>query len=567
MFECYAEFLGSIMRTFALFLGLLLPLGALPAGPFAGGLVVAQERRAAEIGRDVLKAGGTAVDAAVATAFALAVTHPVAGNLGGGGFMVVRDQDGKACTYDFREKAPVASHPEMFTQAGRYDEKRHHDSHVSVGVPGTVAGLYRAWQERGHLPWKRLVEPALRLSRDGITVSQALSDSLKEFEKELKPHPGTRKAFFKPDGRPYERGERLRQPELARTLGRIATLGADGFYRGTTARLLVAEMQRGGGLITQSDLASYRPRIREVLRGSYRGFELLAPPPPSSGGVGLIELLNLLEPYDLRASGRASTATAHLMTEAMRRAFADRARWLGDPDFVKDMPLERLASKGYAVELGKTIRKERASVSTPGSFEWSKESSETTHISVVDHHRNAVSMTYTLEDHYGSKIVVPGAGFLLNNEMGDFNAMPGLTDATGKIGTSPNLALPGKRMLSSMSPAILVKDGQLFMVTGSPGGRTIINTVLQTILNVVDFGLDAQAAVDARRFHHQWLPDQILMEPGALSLEVQKALEAKGHHLAFHKDRQGVAQVILVRKEGLEGGADPRWPESTAAGY
>lgn len=553
------------MRTLALLLVFLLPLGAQGTSPT--GLVVAQEKRAAEIGRDVLKAGGSAVDAAVATAIALAVTHPVAGNIGGGGFMVVRDADGKACTYDFRETAPAAAHPEMFIKDGIYDSALHHESHVSVGIPGTVAGLYRAWKERGRLPWKRLVAPAVRMAQEGVVVSPALAASLKEFGKALKAHPGSRKAFFKPDGRAYEAGERLRQADLANTLRRIGNQGPAGFYGGKTARLLVAEMRRSGGLITLADLASYQPRVREVLRGTYRGFEVLAPPPPSSGGVALIEMLNLLEPHDLAAMGQGSMPTAHLLAEVMRRAFADRARWLGDPEFVKDMPLERLTSKGYAAELGKTIRPDRASVSSATSFEWPRESSETTHLSVVDGDRNAVSLTYTLEDHYGSKIVVPGAGFLLNNEMGDFNAGPGLTDATGKIGTSPNLARPGQRMLSSMSPAILVKAGKVFMVTGSPGGRTIINTVLHTILNVVDFGMKAQPAVDARRFHHQWLPDRILMEPGVLAPEVQTALKAKGHRVEHRNDRQGVAQIILVRPDGLEGGADARWPESSAAGY
>ena len=545
-------------RTFLLLLALLaVPL---QGGAPLRGMVVAQERLAAEAGAQVLREGGTAVDAAVATAFALAVTHPIAGNLGGGGFLLVRGAGGEAEFLDFRERAPQAAHAAMFLKDGRYDPDLHHDSLRSVGVPGTVAGLHLAWQRHGRLPWGRLVRPAVELARNGIRVTPDLARSLEEFLPEFRNHPPTL-AQFSWNGRPFGPGDLLRQPELARTLARIASVGPREVYRGRTARLLVAEMRRHGGLITAQDLRNYRPRVREPLRGSYRGLELLTAPPPSGGGLVLLEVLNILEGRDPKAMGQGELL--HLEAEAMRRAFADRARWIGDPDFVKDMPLGRLLSKGYAADLARGIRADRASVSDPARFEWPAESPETTHLSVLDRAGGAVSLTYTLEDNYGVKRIVPGAGFLLNNEMGDFNAGPDLTDRRGRIGTKPNLAAPGKRMLSSMAPTILVQAGKVFLVTGSPGGRTIPNTVLQTILGVVDFGLDAQAAVDAPRVHHQWLPDRILLEQGALAPEVRADLERRGHLVLerplkgeHERPFQGSAQVILVKDGQATGGAD-----------
>jgi len=530
----------------------LLPLSALPPG----GMVVAQERQAAEAGAQVLREGGTAVDAAVATAFALAVTHPIAGNLGGGGFLLSRGEDGRAEFLDFRERAPAAAHARMFLVDGRYDSRVHHDSLVSVGVPGTVAGLHQAWTRHGRLPWRRLVEPAVRMARGGIVVTPTLAASLAEFRAEFAKHPPTL-AQFSRGGQPLAAGDRLRQPDLARTLGRIAAAGPRGFYQGHTARLLTAEMARHGGLITARDLSDYRPVLRAPLRGTYRGLEVLTAAPPSGGGVVLLQVLNILEAQDLRALGAGSATGVHWQAEAMRRAFADRARWIGDPDQVPAIPVERLVSKDYAAGLRRTIRPDRASVSDPERFEWPAESSETTHISVLDRQGRAVSLTYTLEDNYGVKRIVPGAGFLLNNEMGDFNAGPGLTDRSGLIGTEPNLAAPGKRMLSSMTPTILVREGQVVLVTGSPGGRTIPNTVLQTILGAVDFGLDAQAAVDAPRLHHQWLPDRLQAEPGALAPAARADLERRGHRVV-DRASQGSAQVILVRNGRAQGGADRR---------
>jgi gamma-glutamyltranspeptidase / glutathione hydrolase len=531
------------------------------------GMVVSQHQIASEVGASVLRSGGGAVDAAVATAFALAVVHPTAGNIGGGGFLLYRPIAGETVAYDFREQAPAAASPTMFLDAnGRYSNERHHEGHLSVGVPGTVAGLYLAWKEHGRLPWRQLVQPAVRLARNGFPISDGLARSLAGVLPDMKRYPASVQQFSR-NGVPYEAGDVLAQVDLARTLERIAKRGPDGFYAGETAELIEKEMKTNGGLITREDLQTYRPKRHSPLRGGYRGYEVIAMPPVSSGGTALIQMLNVLEGYDLRESGALSARTIHLVTEAMRRAFADRARYLGDPDFNPSMPIERLISKDYAAELRRTIRLDRASASSPASFEWPAESDETTHLSVVDAERNAVSLTYTLEAGYGSRIVVPGAGFLLNNEMGDFNAGPGLTDASGLIGTEPNLAQPRKRMLSSMTPTILVKDGRPFLVIGSPGGRTIINTVLETILNVVDFGMNVQEAIDAPRFHHQWLPDEIRYERIGFSPDSLRALQAMGHAVR-DVSLQGVAQGIVVDPGSglLEGGFDRRSPDSGAAG-
>ena len=532
------------------------------------GMVASQNFVASQVGVEVLWDGGNAVDAAVATAFALAVTHPSAGNIGGGGFLIYRPPTGTPVAYDFRETAPAGSSPTMFLKDGLYDEDRHHNSHLSVGVPGTVAGLHMAWKAHGKLPWRRLVAPAVTLARDGIMVTDGLARSLKEVLPEMKKYPAA-VAQFSRSGVAYEMGDVLKQPDLARTLERIGDRGPAGFYEGETAALIEKEMKAGGGLITRADLAAYRAIRREPLRGTYRGYDVFSMPAPSSGGTALIEMLNVLEGYDLKQTGFGGAATVHLVAETMRRAFADRARYLGDPAFNPGLAatVERLVSKEYAQELRRTIRPDRASVSSPSSFTWPAEGSQTTHLSVVDDARGAVSLTYTLEDSYGSKIVVPGGGFLLNNEMGDFNAGPGLTDDKGLIGTDPNLAAPGKRMLSSMTPTILAREGQVFLVVGCLGARTIINTVLLTVLNVVDFGMNVQQAIDAPRFHHQWLPDRIQHERFGLSPDTMELLRAKGHELR-EVEAQGVAEAILynTRENLLEGGTDRRAPDGAAIG-
>jgi len=530
------------------------------------GMVVSQHFIASQVGAEVLWDGGNAVDAAVATAFALAVTHPTGGNLGGGGFLLYRPASAEPVAYDFREVAPAGSTPTMWLKDGAHDPIRHHESHLSVGVPGTVAGLHMAWKDQGKLPWRRLVEPAVLLAREGFIVTDGLARSLRGVLPDMKKYPAS-VAQFSRAGVPYEPGDLLQQPDLARTLERIAREGPAGFYQGETARLIEEEMKAGGGLITGADLEAYRALRRTPLRGTYRGYDVLTMPPVSSGGVALITMLNILEGYDLGRAGPASAANVHRIAEAMRRAYADRARHLGDPAFNPDMPIERLVSKEHAAALRKTIDEGRASLSDPARFDWRTEGNHTTHLTAVDADRNAVSLTYTLEDGYGSKIVVPGAGFLLNNEMGDFNAGPGLTDRTGKIGTEPNLAAPGKRMLSSMTPTILSRDGSVFLTIGSLGGRTIINTVLLAIIGVVDFGMNVQEAIDAPRFHHQWLPDELRYEKFGLSPDTRTLLAGRGHALV-EVASQGVAQAIVYdAKMGvLEGASDRRDRDGAAIG-
>jgi gamma-glutamyltranspeptidase / glutathione hydrolase len=557
-------------RVFLLVSALLVSSLSLDAGSTAvrakRGMVISASAIASDIGFQVIRDGGNAIDAAVATAFALAVTHPTAGNIGGGGFLVYRPASGDPTTFDFREAAPAGSNPIMWLKDGKYDANVHHNSHLAVGVPGTVAGLHLAWKTSGSKPWKDLVAPAIKLARDGFELSDALARSLERSLTSFKRYPASFAQFSK-NGEPYQAGELFKQPDLARTLDRIATQGPAGFYEGETAALIEKEMKANGGLITREDLKNYQAKQRAPIRGTYRGYDIIGMPPPSSGGISVQLMLNILESYDLKSSGPGSAQTLHLLAESMRRAFAERAQYLGDPDFVKNMPIDRLISKNYAAELRKTINPAQASKSSPTSFTWATESQETTHFSIVDAQRNAVSMTYTLEAGYGSKIVVPGGGFLLNNEMGDFNAGPGLTNDQGLIGTEPNLARPGKRMLSSMSPTIIAKDGKLFMVTGSPGGRTIINTVLMTILNVIDFGMNAQEAVDAGRIHHQWLPDRISYEEFAFSPDTLAILKKMGHTLQ-QGGGQGVDEVIVVdaKEDMLEGGLDRRQADGGVSG-
>ena len=529
-------------------------------------MVASQNAIASQVGMEVLLGGGNAVDAAVATAFALAVVHPEAGNIGGGGFLLVRPASGPAALYDFREQAPAGAEPSMFLVNGRYDRERHHEGSLAVGVPGTVGGLHAAWADNGRLPWKQLLQPAIALAREGFMVSDGLARGLRAELPRLTCYPASL-AQFSRAGVPYEMGDLLQQENLAKTLERIAEKGARGFYEGETAALIEKEMKARGGLITREDLRNYTIYRRPPIRSSYRGYEVLTAPPPSSGGTGLLECLNVLEGYDLQAMGFGSSRYLHHVAEALRRAFADRARWLGDPLFVKHMPVERLISKEYAAALRKTITESRASVSSPSSFEWPSESTETTHFSVVDADRNAVALTYTLEDGYGSGIVVPGAGFLLNNEMGDFNAGPGLTDATGLVGTEPNLAAPGKRMLSNMTPTIVTQGGSPVLVVGAAGGRKIPGTVLQIVLAVVDFGMNVQEAIDAPRISHQWLPDVILHEPFGLSADTAEALRARGHRVEERgAGESSRAHGIALRDGMLEGGSDRRKPDGAAIG-
>lgn len=527
------------------------------------GVVSSQQWIASQVGADVLAAGGNAVDAAIATGFALAVTHPTAGNIGGGGFMVIRFPNGQSTALDFREKAPLAAHPEMWLdENGEYSSEMHHRSHLAVGVPGTVAGFEKAHTLYGGAPWASLVDASVALAEEGFVLSEALAGSIGRFVGRT-PYEASVQAYSK-DGTPYAAGETMRLPDLARSLARIRDQGADGFYKGETARLIAAEMRRGGGIITEEDLARYRARERTPVTGTYRGYDIISMPPPSSGGVAIVTMLNILEAYDLASMGHNSAEYIHHLAESMRRAFRERATYLADADFA-DVPIQRLTSKEHASWLRRNIHPERASVSHPSDVMLPPESPQTTHYSVVDADGMAVSVTYTLESGYGSGIVVPGAGFLLNNEMGDFNAGPGITTESGLIGTKPNLARPEQRMLSSMSPSIVARDGDLVAVVGSPGGRTIINTTLQLILNIVDFGMSIDEAVAARRVHHQWLPDRIRIESNGATAAAVQQLEEMGHTVQMGGQQGSANSVGVDRRTGEAVGApDPRSPDSGA---
>ena len=546
--------------------------GRTPA-PARNGMVVSSHYLASEAGREVLRKGGNAVDAAVATAFALAVTLPSAGNIGGGGFLVYHGADGKATTFNFREKAPLAATPGMFLdENGNIRNNSNHEGPLSVGVPGTVAGLWMAHQRLGSKPWAELLQSAVDLAEKGFPSTWDMQGYLQQVQKLDHPmYAATKKAFLKNGTDLYTPGELWKQPDLAESLKRIQKDGRDGFYKGKTARLLAEYMKKHGGMITEEDLARYEATEQAPVRGTYRGYEVVAMPPPSSGGVALIEMLNILEGYDLKAIGHNSALYLHLLTEAMRRAFADRAEHIGDPAFNPNMPLERLTSKEYAKALRNGIDLFKASPSDSarfGSIYLQAESEETTHFSVVDAQGNAVSLTYTLEYSYGSSLVADGTGFLLNNEMGDFNPVPGVTNRSGQVGTPPNLVAPEKRMLSSMTPVIFAKDGKPVLVIGSPGGRTIINSVLQVALNVIDHGMNIGEAVDAGRIHHQWLPDVTFMEEFQFSPDTRRLYEMMGHSLRT-RGRQGSVMSILVdpAKKIMYGASDARAFDGGARGH
>ncbi|MCA9734382.1 gamma-glutamyltransferase [candidate division KSB1 bacterium] len=533
------------------------------------GMVVSTSKYASEIGMQVLKDGGNAIDAAVATAFALAVTWPSAGNLGGGGFLVYHSAEGAVTTFDFREKAPLTASERMFLNSvGKIKNESNHEGILAVGVPGTVAGLYATHKKYGHKNWKKLVEPAYKLAKEGIPLTWGLHDGFRYHKAEWLRYPSSAKIFLKADSSLFEPGEKWVQRDLAATLKRIMKKGRNGFYKGKTAQLIIDFMQKNGGLITQKDLDSYQAIERKPVHGTFRGYDIYAMGPPSSGGVALVEMLNILEGYDLAAMGENSARYLHFLTEAMRRAFADRARYLGDPDFNTDMPIEKLISKEYAAHLRTTIAETKASISDSTAFNDVYESPETTHFSVVDRFGNMVSLTYTLEYPYGSRMVVDGAGFLLNNEMGDFNPVPGYTDSQGHIGTAPNLIAPEKRMLSSMSPTIVAKNGKPFMAVGSPGGRTIINTVLQVILNVLELKMNIAEAVEAPRIHHQWLPDITRMEDWGFSPDTKDLYETYGHKTRVGWSQGATMGIVKNWENGLiYGAADSRSSDGAAAGY
>ena len=534
----------------------------------AQAMVASQEAVATQVGVDVLRQGGNAVDAAVAVGFALAVTLPRAGNLGGGGFMMVHSaKTGRTVAIDYREMAPAASHRDMYLDPnGKVDKQKARFSRFSAGVPGTVAGLALAAREFGSKPLADLVKPAIDLARQGITVTPDLARSLSRRKKRLTRNPASKAIFFKPDGSAYVPGDVLVQADLARSLELIAQKGPEAFYRGNIARHIAADMQAHGGPMTLDDLANYRAVVRAPVHGTYRGYDIYSMPPPSSGGVHLVQLLNILEGFPIGFLGSNSADTIHAMTEAMRLAYADRSHYLGDPDYWR-VPVQGLTSKSYASHLRKQIDMRRARPSNtvrPGN-PIPYESNETTHFSVMDAAGNAVSNTYTINFSFGSGITAAGTGILLNNEMDDFSAKPGVPNAYGLIGGQANAVEPGKRPLSSMTPTLVTKDGEVFLATGSPGGSRIITTVLQVILNVIDHGMNIAEATHAPRIHHQWLPDVLRIE-GGLSPDTLDLLAARGHAIE-RKWAMGSTQSIMRHPKGLLGSSDPRRPGALAAGF
>jgi gamma-glutamyltranspeptidase/glutathione hydrolase len=537
--------------------------------PSKDGLVVCVSAPSCDAGASVLARGGNAVDAAVATAFALAVTHPAAGNLGGGGFMIVRTRSGKVTTFDYRERAPLKSTKTMYVGAdGKIDRRLTSAGYLAPGVPGTVRGLEMAHKKFGRLRWKDIVAPAIELA-GGFPMSEALARSLnRELQGSMAAFPASVAAFGKPDGGDWAGGDRLVQADLVRTLRAIADGGADAFYKGWIADRIAEDMQANGGLITKRDLALYRAKERAPVRGRYKDYEVISMPPPSSGGVALIEMLNIVEPYGLKAKGLLTPPALHIQIEAMRRAYLDRARYLGDPDFSR-VPVARLTAKKHARGVAADIDPARASSSVALGKDIvtvaADESDETTHFSVIDRDGMAVTSTYTLEGSYGSHVVVKGAGFLLNNEMGDFNKKPGETNLTGDIGTTPNQIEPRKAMLSSMTPTMVTKGGQLVLLTGSPGGRTIINTVFTVVLGVTEYGLTGREAVDLVRMHHEWLPDRVSIESAGASEATVAALRALGHE-ARKTERQGDAHSIWIDADGTPYGVhDTRTRDSKSS--
>jgi gamma-glutamyltranspeptidase/glutathione hydrolase len=564
-------------KSFAIATGMLLSLflsiacvrgslGKNNGEQYRNGMVVCAYPDAAQVGLDILKKGGNAVDAAVAVQFALAVTLPEAGNIGGGGFMVYRSAKGQTNTLDFREKAPAAAGANMFLDStGNVVPKMSMSTHKASGVPGSVDGMVEAHRKYGKLKWADLVQPAIDLARKGFKITKHLAGDLNRNHDEFR---------NLNEGKPYlikdtewKEGDILVQEDLAKTLTLIRDKGRDGFYDGVVADQLVAEMQNGKGIISKTDLKNYHSVWRSALTGNYKGYRIITMPPPSSGGIALLQLLKTVEKYPLRRWGHNQDSTVQLMVEAERRVYADRSKYLGDPDFYK-VPVDSLLKPAYINARMKNFAWAAATPSTsiqPGTFV-GYESDQTTHYSIVDRDGNAVAITTTLNGTFGSKIFVNGAGFLLNNEMDDFSAKPGVPNMFGLIGGKANSIQPGKRMLSSMTPTIIEKDGQLFMVVGTPGGATIITSVFQTIVNVIDFEQGIQQAVNSKRFHHQWLPDEVQAEKDALDTLTKRKLEQKGYKIKSGGNIGRVDAILKTKWGYYEGGADPRG-DDTKLGY
>ena len=532
------------------------------------GMVATQEALASDIGLKILKDGGNAVDAGVAVGFALAVTLPRAGNIGGGGFMMIYDaKQGKTVALDYREKAPSSASRDMYLdEAGDAvsDLSRYHG--LAVGVPGTVAGLLKALEDHGTMSRGQVMAPAISLAENGIEVTAGLSESLTALSDRLQKWPSTKKVFFKPDGSAYQPGERLKQPELARSLKLIAAQGADGFYKGETAQKLVKAVNEAGGSMSLQDLSDYEAIAREPVKGNYRGYEIVSMPPPSSGGIHIIQILNILEGYPLKDYGQNSAQTIHLMAEAMQLAYADRAEYLGDSDFI-DVPTSGLTSQAYADKLRTLINPNKATpaATIKANNPLPYESDQTTHFSIVDKDGNAIANTYTLNFSYGTGLVAEGTGILLNNEMDDFSAKPGVPNGYGLLGGEANAVEANKRPLSSMSPTLVFKDNKPFIVTGSPGGSRIITTVTQIISNVIDHDMNIAEATHAPRIHDQWLPDEIRIEK-ALNVDTIKKLESMGHTVS-PQAAMGSTQSIMLTPKGVYGSSDPRIVDAAVVGY
>ncbi|WP_406865991.1 gamma-glutamyltransferase [Escherichia coli] len=528
------------------------------------GMVASVDATATQVGVDILKEGGNAVDAAVAVGYALAVTHPQAGNLGGGGFMLIRSKNGNTTAIDFREMAPAKATRDMFLDdQGNPDSKKSLTSHLASGTPGTVAGFSLALDKYGTMPLNKVVQPAFKLARDGFIVNDALADDLKTYGSEVLPNHENSKAIFWKEGEPLKKGDTLVQANLAKSLEMIAENGPDEFYKGTIAEQIAQEMQKNGGLITKEDLAAYKAVERTPISGDYRGYQVYSMPPPSSGGIHIVQILNILENFDMKKYGFGSADAMQIMAEAEKYAYADRSEYLGDPDFVK-VPWQALTNKAYAKSIADQIDINKAKPSSeirPGKLA-PYESNQTTHYSVVDKDGNAVAVTYTLNTTFGTGIVAGESGILLNNQMDDFSAKPGVLNVYGLVGGDANAVGPNKRPLSSMSPTIVVKDGKTWLVTGS----RIITTVLQMVVNSIDYGMNVAEATNAPRFHHQWLPDELRVEKG-FSPDTLKLLEAKGQKVAL-KEAMGSTQSIMVGPDGeLYGASDPRSVDDLTAGY